>query len=187
VNLDLHCMSEEEEEMFEIKPYEEMIAMTLEEDLPQIKEIKRDLEHYKRVGLEGQIVELQLRVLATVLESRGMFLFTVNERSGYSNYKLEIIHPNGKRKAFGPSKNNYYNFGRESLSDFRGQIPPSILEKLPEGAGYQATIFYEADFYEPHPFRKGDPIIAVLVDDFYDPTYLLYIGVLKWHPSKRIK
>lgn len=133
---------------------------------PFIKPLMDEATHCKRIGMVARLQaiekEVGLRLLADFLERQDGRLveveFEVEQKQPFCYWlvgkklptntlrQLTFINRKGERKT-------RTRFEMISLADFADEIPPEILEKIPDDAGNKSVVFKEQS--------RPDPYLAV--------------------------
>lgn len=151
--------------------YPSLLERAFAESNDKIQQIKQTIEHYKRLGMPGSLIEkAKTGAVAVILKTFGFqmlssswvdrSIFDHSKSWDYSNtwrlFKVEEDGEERKNQLFWGDREQFRSpdlWQLTKLKEYKDPVPLEILEKLPNTAGENAWVF--------HPVAKAlDPILV---------------------------
>ena len=129
------------------------------ETVAKIAPVKALLDMAKEKGLKGQVERYKKQIAAIALESKHMKLLQCT----YRWYAVKDVNLAEVSAEDGLLRSDE-RFSTTKLKDFQGNIPPSIVERIPNGLSKKAVVF----------MTRIDPIVAVKISQD------LFIAIYQW-------
>lgn len=159
-----------------------------EEMAGSISDAERLSETYKRVGMikkaKKVLKDAKINIVATICKNNGYSLIQFNRGVDTANLRTSFMTGFGKIKEISSSGRNYDEylshtyvylhgtlFRRQKLSNYKGDVPESILNSMPDDLAKKAFVFKAQ--------KRRDPIVAIPTKIFgIDGRY--YIALYQW-------
>jgi len=134
----------------------------------------------KEKGMNGQVLHMGRRIIATALEKKGMSLLKTRE-GYYRRHDITRFHADG-RLQFLDSKGINQEWEPRALSTYNLHMPDQILRDVPAEIVGNAKVFVPRRHDDM--FITKDPIIAVEIyrvgNPNANPSYAWWAGVFIW-------